>query len=79
MAHALPLPPPGFDELPVEDQIDYIQSLWDRIAVSANELPLQDWQARILDDRLAKHRADPTAAMPADEVMERLSQRFPHE
>jgi len=26
------MPPPGFDELPVDDKIDYVQLLWDRIA-----------------------------------------------
>ena len=30
MAHpSVPLPPPGFESLPVEDQIDDVQSLWD--------------------------------------------------
>jgi hypothetical protein len=27
-------PPPGFDELSVEEQIDYVQSLWNRIAAT---------------------------------------------
>ena len=32
MPKPVPLPPPGFDELSVEEKIDYLQSLWDRIA-----------------------------------------------
>jgi hypothetical protein len=32
MGQPLTVPPPGFDDLPVEDQIDYVQALWDRIA-----------------------------------------------
>jgi len=28
----------GFDELTVEDKIDYVQSLWDRIAASADQV-----------------------------------------
>jgi hypothetical protein len=35
MAQPLPMPPPGFDELPVEEKIDYVQALWDRIAANA--------------------------------------------
>jgi hypothetical protein len=30
----VPNPRPGFDELSVEEQIDYVQSLWDRIATT---------------------------------------------
>ena len=29
------MPPPGFDDLPVDQKIDYVQSLWDRIAANA--------------------------------------------
>ncbi len=59
MANRLPIPPPGFDELPVEDQIEYVQSLWDRIAASVNQVPLHEWQRRLLEERLAEHRANP--------------------
>jgi hypothetical protein len=27
----VPNPPPGFDDLSVEEKIDYVQSLWERI------------------------------------------------
>jgi len=32
MSQSIPMPPPGFDALTVEEQIDYVQSLWDHIA-----------------------------------------------
>jgi putative addiction module component (TIGR02574 family) len=57
MPQSLPLPPPGFDALPVEDQIDYVQSLWDRIAATAGQVPLQEWQQALLDERLAQQEA----------------------
>ena len=41
MSDSLPLPPAGFDALSVEDQIDYVQSLWDRIAANVDQVPLQ--------------------------------------
>jgi hypothetical protein len=34
MAKPVPLPPPGFDDLSVEEKIDYLQSLWNRIAAT---------------------------------------------
>lgn len=30
MTNPVPLPPPGFDALSVDEQIEYVQSLWDR-------------------------------------------------
>ena len=34
MPKPVPLPPPGFDDLSVDEKIDYLQSLWDRIAAT---------------------------------------------
>jgi putative addiction module component (TIGR02574 family) len=76
MPHSLPLPPPGFDALPVEDQIEYVQSLWDRIAATAGQVPLQDWQQALLEERLAEHRRAPDEARPWEEVIERVQERL---
>lgn len=70
------MPPPGFDELPVEEKIDYVQSLWDRIAADAEQVPLHEWQRQVLEDRLAAHRAAPHEARPWQEVLDRLEQRL---
>lgn len=37
MSKKVPTPPPGFDDLPVDEQIDFVQSLWDRIAATSTE------------------------------------------
>jgi putative addiction module component (TIGR02574 family) len=58
MPQALPLPPPGFDALSVDEQIDYIQSLWDHIAARPEDVPVPDWHKEILAERLAAHRGD---------------------
>jgi len=34
MPKPVPLPPPSFDDLSVDEKIDYLQSLWDRIAAT---------------------------------------------
>lgn len=44
MGTPLQLPPPGFDELTIDEQITYVQNLWDHIAVSAASVPLHEWQ-----------------------------------
>ena len=76
IASTLPLPPPSFDDLSVEEQLDYAQSLWDRIFPHPDEIPVPDWHRRIIDDRLASHRADPAAAVPWDEVREDLLEKL---
>ena len=58
MSQALPLPPPGFDALSVDEQIDYVQSLWDHIAARPEEVPVPDWHRKILAERLEAHRAN---------------------
>ncbi|PYQ63036.1 MAG: hypothetical protein DMF53_11400 [Acidobacteria bacterium] len=79
MPRALPLPPPGFDDLSVEEKLDYVQSLWDRITTRPEEVPVPDWHQRVIEERLAAHRADPGVARPweevRDEITEKLKQR----
>jgi hypothetical protein len=43
MAKPVPLPPPGFDNLSVDEKIDYLQSLWNRIAATPETIPAPDW------------------------------------
>jgi putative addiction module component (TIGR02574 family) len=76
MANSLPMPPAGFDALSVDEQIDYVQSLWDRIAATAGQVPLQDWQQALLEERLAEHRRAPGEARPWEEVIERVQERL---
>ncbi len=68
MGNALPLPPPGFDELNIDEQIEYVQALWDRIAAKEDRVPVPDWHREILDERLADLEANPDAGRPWEEV-----------
>jgi putative addiction module component (TIGR02574 family) len=58
MSQALPLPPPGFDALSVDEQIDYVQSLWDHIAARPEDVPVPNWHREVLSERLAAHRTN---------------------
>ena len=75
MPRTLPLPP-GFDDLTVEEQLDYVQSLWDRIATRPEDLPVPDWHRRVLQERLEAHRADPGAARPWEEVRGEITEKL---
>jgi hypothetical protein len=54
MSQALPIPPAGFDALSVDDKIDYVQSLWDRIAARPEDVPVPDWHREIINERLGR-------------------------
>ena len=68
MVRPLPLPPPGFDDLTMEEKLDYLQSLWNRIAARPEDVPVPDWHRRILDERLAEYRANPEEGEPWEDV-----------
>jgi putative addiction module component (TIGR02574 family) len=72
MGNTLPLPPPGFDELDIDAQIEYVQALWDRIAAKEDLVPVPDWHRAILDERLADLEANPEASRPWEEVRAEL-------
>ena len=78
MAKPLPIPPPGFDELSIEEKIDYVQSLWDRIATHANTVPLTDWQRKVLDRRAAAFENDPDAGVSWEELRDHLRAKISH-
>jgi hypothetical protein len=50
MSQTLPLPPLGFDSLSVEEQIGYVQSLWDHIAARPEQVPVPDWHREVLTE-----------------------------
>lgn len=70
MGKPLTVPPAGFDDLPVAEQIDYVQALWARIAKAQSAIPSPEWHLKIVRERLAAHRADPNRGRPWSEVRE---------
>ena len=72
MNHSLPIPPPGFDELLVEDKVRYIEALWDRIAAAPEDVRVPDWHRQLVSERLAEYRSDPNAGRSWREVRDEL-------
>jgi putative addiction module component (TIGR02574 family) len=73
MSQALPLPPPGFDSLSVDEQIDYVQSLWDHIAARPEDVPVPDWHRKILAERLENLHNDPDTGKSWEEFGKELA------
>ena len=71
-------PPPGFDELPVSEQIDYVQALWGRIAARGDAVPVPAWHRDELERRLADYASDPDAGEPWESVRAELLARPKH-
>jgi hypothetical protein len=74
MAREVPNPPPGFDELTVDQKLDYVQSLWDRIAAKPETVPVPEWHLDLIEQRLSQNRAG--VGRPWSEVREELLSRL---
>lgn len=57
MGAAPKLPPPGFDELSTEEQIDYVNALWGHVITHNQPFPVPEWQRKIIVARLTEYRA----------------------
>lgn len=55
-------------ELPLPDQLQLVEDLWDHIATSKEPLPIPDWQKDELDRRKRNFQAYPDSAVSWDEA-----------
>ena len=75
-AQTYPFSTSAFDGLTVDERIDVVQSLWDRIAVTPEQVPVPEWHRRIIRERLESYRADPTAGRPWVDVRTEIEARL---
>jgi putative addiction module component (TIGR02574 family) len=75
VSQPVPNPPPGFDALSVDEQIAYVESLWDLI-VDHSEIPVPEWHRELIRERLDAYRADPGSARPWSEVRAELQRKY---
>jgi len=73
---AVPLPPPGFDDLSVDEKIDYLQSLWGRIAATPATVPVPDWHLDVVRERLEGLETEPDAGEDWNVVRERIRRKL---
>jgi putative addiction module component (TIGR02574 family) len=66
-------PPPGFDDLSVDEQLDYVQSLWDRLAARSDRWAVPEWHQEEL--RRREREAEREDGSPWHDVRERIARR----
>jgi putative addiction module component (TIGR02574 family) len=71
--HPIPNPPPGFEELSKEEQIEYLQELWNQISADESKVSVPQWHRDILRARMAT--TDDEATETWEEVKTRLEGR----
>ena len=76
MSRSLPMPPAGFDDLSTDEKVRYVETLWNRIAVTPEQLAVPDWHRQLVHDRLKEHRKDPTAVRSWGETRDDLLQEL---
>ena len=70
--YACSLAPSGFDDLSPDEKVDYVQSLWDRIAASDDRVPVPEWHKAIIRQRLADQDSDPGELRDWAQVREQI-------
>ncbi|MFM7830528.1 MAG: addiction module protein [Planctomycetaceae bacterium] len=59
-------------QLPLPDQLQAVEDLWDHISGSSQPLPVPDWQRRELDKRRAGFEQAPESAIPWEDALKQL-------
>jgi len=61
-------------QLPIEDQLQIVHAIWDRMGNAADAVATPSQQAE-LDRRMARYRDSPETAMTEDELRQKLKER----
>jgi putative addiction module component (TIGR02574 family) len=64
--------PPEFDAVSSDEQIEFVQELWDRIARNPDRIEVPEEHRRILDERLGEYEKHKRSGRPWGEVREEL-------
>jgi putative addiction module component (TIGR02574 family) len=56
-------------ELPTEEKLDLVETLWQSLEHESAEVPLYSWQEKLLAERLDEARRDPSVWISEEEVM----------
>ena len=51
------------------DQVRYIQTLWDQISERPEEIPIPESHLQLVEERLRRHRENPSARGPAPDAI----------
>lgn len=76
MPKPMPNPPPGFDDLSIDEQIEYVQTLWDRVTADPERVPLPAWHEAIVRKRIAELESDPDSSVPWTDARDEIAGRL---
>ena len=76
MASKISNPPAGFDNLTVEEKLDYVESLWDGIAARPEAVPVPAWHLEVIEQRTNEGQAGPHVGRSWDDFREELRARL---
>ena len=76
MDHTAIPDPPGYADLSTEEQVRYIQALWDRVFEHPDDLPVPESHLEILEERMAERQSNPPPTRSAYEALDELTKRF---
>lgn len=62
-------------DLPLQDQLQLVEDLWDHIAASKEPLPVPDWQKDELDRRKRNFEANPESAVRWEDAKNQIRDR----
>ena len=62
-------------DLPLPEQLQLVEDLWDHIAASKEPLPVPDWQKDELDRRKRNFEANPDSAIPWDDAKRQIREQ----
>jgi putative addiction module component (TIGR02574 family) len=79
MSSQLTVPPPGFDELSYEEQLDYVEQLFDYVTSNAKYVEIPEWHLQILEERMARYRAVGVEGRTWNEFEKELKKEFGQE
>lgn len=76
MSVEVPFPPPGFDELSIDEQYEYIGKLSERIPSPPNDPGVPDWHIEIIERELAEIKKNGLKGIPWEEVEKELVEQL---
>ncbi len=76
MSSEVPFPPPGFDELTIDEQNEYVSKLEERIKSLPDDLSLSDSDREIIEKRLAECEKNGFEGIPWEEVEKELIEQL---
>ena len=74
MASKIPLPPPEFDELSLDDENEDEQVDWEYMTAGPDVEPVPEWHLELLREREARYQRDGIEGTPWEEFEKELDE-----